>query len=127
MQKKSINQVQLSKKTGIHQTTISNWLIESDRGKLPSLKNLITLAKALNCSLDELAGTNIPEFEKLKNIPNQKDEKDKLLRSAPDEAIELMKRYIELDDDDPKKIAIEALLLKRDTKSENTKDENTDK
>lgn len=51
MRRKCITQEELSYRTGIHQTIISKYI----NGKhTPSLYNADKIAKALNCSLDEL-------------------------------------------------------------------------
>jgi transcriptional regulator with XRE-family HTH domain len=60
MELRGMNQVELSKKSGVDRVLISNYLRESKAGKYPSLQNLLKLAKALNCTLEELTGLDIP-------------------------------------------------------------------
>lgn len=55
MKQSKINQVRLSKETGIAQSAISNWLSGK---KEPSITSLWLLADYFNCSVDELIGRN---------------------------------------------------------------------
>lgn len=72
MMERSINQVELSKKSGISQPVISRYWNEDERGKLPSLKNLLALARALNCTVDELTGSEGVNIEKQKTYLSRK-------------------------------------------------------
>ena len=56
MQQRGLNQVELAERSGLSQPMISNYLIGSHRGKQPTLRNLLALVKALNCSLEDLTG-----------------------------------------------------------------------
>ena len=49
--RRGVSQLMLSKRTGISNVTVSNYV----RGKkVPSLPNLARIAKALNCAMDDL-------------------------------------------------------------------------
>ena len=56
MELRNFDQVELSKKSGVDQSLINKYLREDPKGQNPSLKNLVALAKALNCTLEELTG-----------------------------------------------------------------------
>ena len=56
MQAKGMNQVELSRHSGVSQTLISSYLRGGKEAKSPSLKNLLLLATALHCTLEELTG-----------------------------------------------------------------------
>lgn len=103
MREKDINQVELSKKSGVSQPRISGYLHESKWARVPNLKNLIALARALNCSLETLTG-----LESLEGIEKEADAIGEL--SAEEKAI--IEAYNALPDDDWKKKAVEGMLLK---------------
>jgi transcriptional regulator with XRE-family HTH domain len=56
MQSRRMNQVALAKKSGIKQQLISSYIRKSKMAQYPSLRNLMRLAKALECTVDELLG-----------------------------------------------------------------------
>jgi len=71
-----LNQVSLSKKSGVSQALISSYLRKGSKAKYPSLKNLIKIAKVVGCSLDELVGISKPPHDidsiaKLRPSPDQ--------------------------------------------------------
>jgi transcriptional regulator with XRE-family HTH domain len=56
MRKAEMTQVALAKKSGIKQQLISSYIRKSRMAQYPSLRNLMRLAKALECTVDELLG-----------------------------------------------------------------------
>ncbi len=56
MKERKVNQVELAKISGIKQQLISSYIRGSKTARLPSFKNLIRLANALDCSIDQLIG-----------------------------------------------------------------------
>lgn len=56
MKERHVNQVELSKISGIKQQLISSYIRGSKTARLPSFKNLIRFANALDCSIDQLMG-----------------------------------------------------------------------
>lgn len=56
MQSRGMTQVALAKKSGIKQQLISSYIRKSKMAQYPSLRNLMRLAKALECTVDELLG-----------------------------------------------------------------------
>lgn len=104
MAERGLNQVELAKKSGIKQQLISSYLNESSYAKFPSLNNLIALARALKCSLEELTGFgDIGKFEKL-NI-------DSAIKLS-DSAIKLAKFYESLPADDVRRQIMEDFLIR---------------
>ena len=67
MDAKEITQKQLSEATGISPSHIS--LIQNNK-RLPNVRNLIKLAKALYCTTDVLLGVNV-KFKKKENEPKK--------------------------------------------------------
>ncbi len=59
MAKQNLTVSELSKKSGIHYVMINRYLKSDRKGKLPSVETILSLAKALECSLDELLGFKI--------------------------------------------------------------------
>jgi len=95
MAQHGLTQSELAKKTGLSQPRISNYIHESDHAKFPSFKNLISLAEALRCSLDELVGLK----------PFKRGE-----ITLPDEIMGALEVWDKFCDDDKKLIR---LLIKR--------------
>lgn len=54
MQLRNLNQVELSRISGVAQTLISSYLRESAKAKYPSLPNLVALMEALQCRFEDL-------------------------------------------------------------------------
>ena len=102
MRKRELNQVRLSKKTGIAQSVISRYLGGGVDKSLPGLAHLISLAAALGCTLYELTGD-----ERLRDVEADMAK----IKEIPPEAEELWEAYKSLDDDNPVKHFIEATLL----------------
>lgn len=90
---------ELAKKSGIHYVQISGYLKSDAKGKYPSLKNLIALAMALNCSLEDLTGY------KMREIPKTKTE------DMPQEIIDLAQKIKDLPDNDWRRQAIDKILM----------------
>ena len=107
MADRGVNQVELAKKSGIKQQLISSYIKESRYAKFPSLKNLIALAKALKCSLDELTG-----FEGSRSTRKVIDKSPQLGETAT----KLARFYESLPVDDWRKRALEEFLLKSNKK-----------
>jgi transcriptional regulator with XRE-family HTH domain len=59
MQSRGMTQVALAKKSGIKQQLISSYIRKSKMAQYPSLKNLMRLAMALECTVDELLGLGV--------------------------------------------------------------------
>lgn len=62
MAERGLNQVELSKRSGVSQQLISSYLREGKQAKGPSLQNLMALARGLHCSLEELTGITPDEI-----------------------------------------------------------------
>ena len=56
MRRTEMTQVALAKKSGIKQQLISSYIRKSRMAQYPSLRNLMRLASALECTVDELLG-----------------------------------------------------------------------
>ena len=56
MRESKINQPELARLSGVDQSLISRYLREDPRAKLPKVYNLMALAGAFKCSLDQLLG-----------------------------------------------------------------------
>lgn len=107
MAERRVNQVELAKKSGIKQPLISSYLNESRYARFPSLKNLIALARALKCTLDELTG-----LERSRNSR-------KVIDNSPqfgETATKLAELYESLPDDDWRKQAMDDFLLQGNKK-----------
>jgi len=99
MAEKGVSQVALAKRSGIKQPLISHYLHESKHAKFPSLKNLIALARALRCSLDELVGIEdirAGRIELPEEILNMAHKFDKLDKRDQDLMMALALRLAEL-------------------------------
>ena len=99
-----LNQVELAKKSGVPQSLISQHLSGHPNVQTPSLKTLVALARALNCTLEELTG-----LESLKNIEKEANAIGEL--SAEEKAV--LEAYNSLPDDDWRRKAVDEILLKR--------------
>jgi len=102
MRLRGINQSELAAKIGIPQSSVSGWMRKDKRGKYPSLKYMIKLTQILRVTLEELTG-----LESLRDIEKEAEKIDEI---SPEEEA-LLKAYDELPDDDPRKLAIDQLLL----------------
>lgn len=58
LQQKNISTYKMCKETEITQSTVSGW----KQGKMPSIEKLITIAKYLKVSADELLGIESPNY-----------------------------------------------------------------
>ena len=56
MDRRQVNQMELSRISGVDQSLISSYLSGGKKAKTPHIKNLAALAKALKCSMEELIG-----------------------------------------------------------------------
>lgn len=56
MDRRQVNQVELSRLSGVDQSLISSYLSGGKKAKTPHIKNLAALSKALKCSMEELVG-----------------------------------------------------------------------
>lgn len=102
MKKAGLNQVQLAKKSGVKQQYLSRYLNENAEGKLPrSLETLVSLCKALDCSLYELTG-----LRSLRSVTTMRRSNSNL--SA--EALSIARQYDKLSTNDQKRAAIKRLL-----------------
>ena len=64
MKERGFNQVELAKRSGVPQSLISRYLRSDAKAEMPSVENLIALAKALRVTLDELTGITAAQIEK---------------------------------------------------------------
>ena len=103
MQLRDLNQVELSKISGVSQTLISSYLRESVKAKYPSLPNLAALIQALECGLEDLIDLN--------DIPRVGTEKG-LIDDPTNEQSALWDSYSRLPDGHWLKIMIKQELLK---------------
>ena len=104
MEKRGISGRELSKKSGVHYVQIMGYLrTDPKQGKLPSIGNLIKIARALNCSLETLTG-----LESLKGIERDANAVGEL--SAEEKAV--IEAYNSLPDDDWRRKAVDEILLK---------------
>lgn len=71
MQLRDLNQVELSRMSGVSQTLISSYLRESAKAKYPSLPNLAALREALECRFEDLI--DIRDTERLRTENGQND------------------------------------------------------
>jgi len=101
MQLRGLNQVDLSRKSGVSQALISSYLRESAKAKYPNLRNLIALGRALDCTLEALAGIEEPEG----------NQTEREIISPSKEQIALWEAYDKLPDGHWLKIMIEQELL----------------
>lgn len=109
MKKRRLSGRLLAKRSGVHYVQIMGYLrADPKQGKFPSLQNLTALARALNCTLEELTG-----LESLRGI-EKKIEKPEL----SERALEFAHLYNGLSDDTAKEL-IQDMILKaaeRETK-----------
>lgn len=117
MAKKGMNQVELAKKSGIKQPLISSYLRESPSAKLPSLPNLLRLARALSCTLEQLTG-----LESTAGIENAAHEIDPATLT-PEER-EMLEAFKALPPDDWRRQAVENILLKRESRDSEQEEPN---
>jgi len=88
--------------TGVKQQYLSRYLNENDTGKLPrSIETLVSLCKALDCSLYELTG-----LSSLRSV-SQNGKTDSNLSA---EALSIARQYEKLSTKDPKRMTIRRLL-----------------
>lgn len=74
MAERGLNQPELARLSGVDQSLISRYLRNDQRARLPRLKNLVALAKALDCTLEDLIGvkkTDRLETELQDNSPSR--------------------------------------------------------
>ena len=109
--KRSLSQAELAKRSGVSRISINGYESGSKSGRFPELPRLIALATALKCTLEELTG-----LERLKGV-----EDDVAKADISDDEKKLLEAYKALPDDDPRKNAIDALLItgKEDTEPNN--------
>lgn len=106
MDRAQLNQVELSRRSGIPQPVISSYLNESDKGRLPSFNNLIALHTALKCTIEELTGLPIPDKVDLSEMPSEEAMKigRAFERLSPEDQqflIEIIKRFKQKEDPPP--------------------------
>lgn len=56
MDRRQVNQIELSELSGVDQSLISSYLRGSKKAKTPNMKHMAALSKALKCSMEELIG-----------------------------------------------------------------------
>jgi transcriptional regulator with XRE-family HTH domain len=108
MAARNLNQVELSRKSGISQGLISSYIRQGKAAKFPSLQNMVKLAGALHCTLEELTG--LPALHSI-------EEKVAAHQPSP-EALAFAEALEKLPADDPRRKAIEVLLMDVLTKSD---------
>ena len=106
MAKKSLNQVELARISGVKQQYISRYLNENSQGKYPrDIKTLLSLCQALDCNLYDLTG--IPELRRVGLIGAQVGDFSK-------EALKFARKYDALPPSDPRRVAIKKSLSESD-------------
>lgn len=115
MAARGITTVELAKKSGVHYVQVNGYLKAAAKGKFPSLRNLIALARALNCSLEELTG-----LENLKGV-----ERDAETTQPVGKAREVADAFDKLPEGDIRRQLIEQILLglKKDVNHVNHEDQ----
>jgi len=103
MQLRGLNQVDLSRKSGVSQALISSYLRKSAKAKYPNLRNLIALGRALNCTLEALAGIEEPES----------NQTEREIISPSKEQVALWEAYNKLPEGHWLRVMIEQELLDR--------------
>jgi len=99
---KRVNGAQLARLSGVPQSNISQYLNNHPKGQNPTLNNILALAKALDIHPAVLLfGYDPPQDLKI-----------------PKEVEKIVDAYMKLKDDDPRKEAIDTLLLKPFTSTE---------
>ncbi len=88
------NQVVLSNKTGIPQTTISNWF---NKGQMPCAEHLVTLSKCFGVSTDFLLG-----LENDFGVNSYAD--DNLYNNLTNDELEILSMYRSLGELDKSKV-----------------------
>lgn len=111
MTDKSVTVKDLAKRSGIHYVQIYRYLNGSPKGKEPSIANLVRLAHALNCTLEQLTG--LPAVSGIEEATDKLD-----LTKLSDEERALLDAYGALPDDDWRKKMIDDILLKRGKEKE---------
>jgi transcriptional regulator with XRE-family HTH domain len=106
MQFRDLNQVELSKISGVSQTLISSYLRESAKAKYPSLPNLAALIEALECRLEDMI-----DLKDTQRIGTEKGLND----DPTNEQRALWDAYSRLPDGHWLKIMIKQELLKPDS------------
>jgi len=99
-----LNQVELSKKSGVNQAMISRYLRGDPKGKLPTWENLYRLSKALGITMAELSGD--PGLDGIEEKAQKIAERD-----ITDEERRLLDAYFELPEDDWRRQAVNEILL----------------
>lgn len=101
MQTKGMTQVALARRSGIKQQLISSYIRKSKMARYPSLKNLMRLAKALECPVDDLLG--------LSSESQQSEAKRR--KTFSDLARQLGEAFDRLPNNDWRREAVKHLLL----------------
>lgn len=101
MASRNVNQPELSRLSGVDQSLISRYLRQDSGAKIPSVRNLTALAKALGCSLLELVGV----------AEHTQSQQDCSVDSPSKEQIALWDAYSRLPDGHWLKIMIKQELL----------------
>ncbi len=99
--KRGLNQAKLARLSGVSRVSINGYESGSKSGTYPELPRLIALAQALNCTLEELTG-----LERLRGV-----EEDAEKIEISDDEKELLEAYKALPENDPRRKAIDALLI----------------
>jgi len=98
MKERKVNQVELAKISGIKQQLISSYIRGSKTARLPSFKNLIRLANALDCSIDQLMGLGDSGMAKVDGL------------DLSDDAQRIVEAYTRLPEKDWRREAIKEIL-----------------
>lgn len=101
-----LNQVELAKKSGVPQSLISQHLSGHPNVQTPSLKTLVALARALNCTLEELTG-----LESLRGIEKKVEAVKDGASSLSPKGREFAHLYNSITDESKKEL-IEAMIIK---------------
>ena len=88
MKQKNIGNKELSEMTGISLSTINNVLYETTKD--PSVNIITSIAKVLDCSIDEL----VEDMENPEHLTSSEDEMLELYRSVNEEGQYMIKEYV---------------------------------
>lgn len=101
MRDRDINQPELTRLSGVDQSLISRYLRGDPKARLPKLDNLIALAAALECSLDDFVESPQPKSRLIKQVEIAPTEKQ----------LALWRKYAELPTGHWLKAVIDQALL----------------
>ena len=109
MAEKQISIMELAKKAHVHHTQIYGYISGNKKGKTPTLRTMLALATALQCTLEELTG-----------LESLHDAERRIPELTPD-AVKFGKFYESLPDGDPLKEYLRKMIEQKTDSSETGK------